>query len=191
MPSWIVDDPTLACVILGLAALLFGACWWFTRERWLAIAVGIFAGLTALVLLLFFLIDTDAKQIKRRIRAMADAVGIKDADRIFEHFSEQFVFLGLYGKQSFRERAMGYVQRGEVQSISVWGFEPRDIDREQKKATMLFKAKATGIGFKGIEYFRVRASFVLDPDGQWRLREFWLYDPMIDPATGPELKIPF
>jgi hypothetical protein len=190
MPSWLVDDPTLLLTILGILALALAIAWWLTRQRALLFALAGVVCLAGLVIVLYYLIDTDAKQIERNLHKMVAGVEAKDPQRIFDYISDRFSFLG-HNKASFRQGVEGYIRSGEVQGIKVWAFDVRELNREQRTAKVLFNAKGQGTAFQGYEYVQCKAVFVLDPDGQWRLKGFDLYQPQTDPDHGEPLTVPF
>ena len=190
MPSWIVDDPTLVLVLLGVGALVLALAWWLTRKRYYLMGAAALGVLALVVWLLYRFVPTDAKQIERNLQDMAAAVDAKDVNRLFSHVSDEFMF-HLHNKADFRRGVEGYLRRGEVQGVTVWGFEVRELSRERHTAKVLFNAKGRGTAFGGHEYVRCKAHFVLDPDGEWRLKGFELYQPQIDPDQGEPLVVPF
>ena len=63
--SWLIDDPTVLFVVLGIAALVLASSWWMTQKPAYATGLGVTAGLLVVVWLLSTLIDTDAKRIEQ------------------------------------------------------------------------------------------------------------------------------
>jgi hypothetical protein len=120
--------------------------------------------------------ETDSQQIERKIRAMAAAVKSNNVDRIFSHISESFHF-GSHDKASFRRRAEEVIRARDVEEVIVWDFERGDIARDKRTAKMSFMVKARS-SWRGSEAgYRCDADFVLDPDGQWRMGGFQLFNP--------------
>jgi hypothetical protein len=190
MPSWLVDDPTTVLAVLGLAGFGVGVAWWLTRRRGYLFGVAAAVGLMVAVWLLHRFVETDAKRIERVVRAMAAGVPARDADRIFAHISDDFRLRGQTAKADFRRTVEGHLRRGDVTDLAVYAFNPLEIARNKRSATVLFGAKGKGPGFQGYEMYNVKAFFVLDPDGQWRLKDFRLYLPQVDPGTGEEITLP-
>jgi hypothetical protein len=190
MTEWLVDDPSTIYLLLGIVAAGFGIAAWSSRKRVYAIGLGVALALIAVVWALGFFIDTDLKQIKRKTQAMADAVGRRDIDGIFKHISNDFSFHGRLKKNEFRDKAAGYINRGEVTGFKVWDVRALDISREKKTAIIAFKTKGMGSAFGGYDTFNCKAIFALDPDGEWRMKDFYLYMPHVDPQTGQDLHIP-
>jgi hypothetical protein len=191
MPSWLVDNPRDVFLVLGLAAVGLGIGWWRTRRPGYALGLVLVALALLIVLGLWYLVDTDAKQIQYKVKAMTDAVAAGSVDKIFAHVSDQFSLQGRLKKDQFRERVERHIRGNDVTKIEVWRFEPLEISRAERNAVVIFKVKAEGSAFRGYEFFNCKATFVLDPDEQWRLKDFRLYWPQIDPRTGEDLHLPF
>jgi hypothetical protein len=190
MPSWLVDDPSLVFLALAVLALVLGTCWWRTRRRGYLIGLGAVAVLCGLVWLLAHFTDTDSKQIERSLRAMVRGVNHRNLDQVFEHVANDFRFGGA-NKAEFRKWAEGYLNSGGEVNLDVWDFQPREISRPNRSATVVFKVKARNPMTSGIEFYNCRARFTLDPDGQWRLKGFQLFPPQTDPDTGEALEVHF
>jgi hypothetical protein len=190
MPSWIVDDPSTVYLILGISALCLGAAWWQTRKLVFLIGLGSVALVFLIVLLLSKIIDTDHKQIERKLLEMAKGVKDLNAEHIFEHISKDFQ-LGSLGKKEFRPIVERYMKTRQVTGMEVWDYSAKEISRPNRTATVFFKVKGKGNATFGYEFFNCQSIFVLDPDDQWRLKSFQLYQPQIDPASGQSLNLPF
>jgi hypothetical protein len=62
----------------------------------------------------------------------------------------------------------------------VWDFERGEVSRAQRTAKVHFMVKARG-DWRGSEAgYPCNADFVLDPDGQWRLRGFQIFNPFVE-----------
>jgi hypothetical protein len=190
MSTWLLEDPTTAYVVLGLAAFALGVGWWMQPRRGYLIGLGVVIALIGLVALLNLMVDTDAKRIQRKIQAMAAAVAGRDVEGIFRHISADFRLRGM-DRNQFRQRVEAYIHRGDVQSLTVWEYQPRNISREQRVATVTFSVKGHGQATSGVEFYNCKAQFVLDADGEWRLRGFDLFLPQVDPMTGQPIDLPF
>jgi hypothetical protein len=189
MPSWLVDDASVLYVLLGIVALGLAAGWWFTRQRSYLIGLGVVVLLLVGVWLLGRLIETDAKQIKGKLEAMAAGVEARNPDQIFTHISKDFLYRGRVTKDAFRQKHESDIRNGEVQKIKIWDVDVRNVDRTQRTATVFFKTKAEGMVVRDYQFFNCRATFVLDPDDQWRLKDFQLFPPTTDPGQGEALDL--
>jgi hypothetical protein len=180
--GWLTIYVSLACV--GVL-LLFQ--WWQLRKRsWLYGVVGV-AALAGVYFLLDRTVETDREQIERKVREMAEAVKRGDVDAIFRHLSESFRLNGA-DKGMFRNRVEGALAAKLVDEVEVWDVElpenrpDPDPPPGMKSLRIFFRAKPKGgrlVGHEELPYL-VRARFVLDPDGQWRMQWFQISDPVGD-----------
>jgi ketosteroid isomerase-like protein len=202
MPSWLVDDPTTVYLVLGLLALVLGVVWWMNRGEdfgkkkldWVrgliarrltlnqccAMGLTLIGVLALAVLLLGFFVDTDQKRIQRAIREMSDGVKERNVDKIFSHISNQFSLAGRT-KESFRPMVERHIEHGDITEVAAWGFEEAKFSEDKKEATIEFLIRPKGNMTQA--WYRCLATFVRDPDGQWRLRTFSVFEPQIDPAS--------
>jgi hypothetical protein len=211
MPSWLVDDPTDVFMALGVLALILGLIWWFNRGAdfgqkrfgWIkgliarrltlnqTCAAGLtFIGVLAVVILaLYLFVDTSNKRIRRAIQEMSDGVKEGNIDKIFSHISDQFQLMGM-SKATFRREVESRRNRGDVTEVAVWGFEEPEFTKDKKEAKIEFRIKPKGSVVQVQTGFRCLATFVRDPDGQWRLKTFSVSEPHINPKTGPSIYPP-
>jgi hypothetical protein len=181
MQSWLSDNFALFIMLLSIAALALAYLWWGSRRRYYAFgAVGAvaFMGLVCLLVYLLPLLlgESDGQQIERKIREMAAAVKAGNLDRAFRHISSDFRF-GSLDRAAFRQRAEEAIRRRHVEEVIVWDFERGEIARQTRTAKVSFMVKGTG-DWRGSELgYRCDADFVLDLDGQWRMRGFQLFNP--------------
>jgi hypothetical protein len=142
-----------------------------TRRRLavLPIVLAVLALLVGVYFLLDRLVETRREEIKRKLKEMAAAVRTRDLDRIFSHISEQFQVEDK-DKAVFRRYVEDRFRL--VDELAVWGEAfPDDT------GTVTFHAKPKGSQVPEQLQVVVRAQFVRDPDGQWRLRTFELFLP--------------
>jgi hypothetical protein len=177
MPDWLVEgDPTLYFV-LACALATFGVLWWRTRKRKYAVAAGVAGLLIAGAYLLDRAVESDREQMIRKVYEVAEAVTDNDIDRAFRHVSDSFSKHGR-DKTSFREFARDVRRRGVVDAVRVWDVAPDEVSREQRRAVVSFAFKVRGsFGETPPNYF-AKVTFVLDPDGQWRVQTFDVFTPL-------------
>jgi hypothetical protein len=187
MVTWLVEGPTVLYFVLGIAAVAAGLRWWVSRRRPAAIAFAAAAGLIAVLAGLDLFVPTDNKQIQWKIDAMAKALARHDVHAAFAHVSDRFLFQG-FTKSEAQRFTSAHI--GEVQSITVWNYELREISRDEGKAVVTFSFKGRGTSGHNVDFFNGRAEFVLDRDGQWRLSGFEPYAPQVDPMSGQPIYIP-
>jgi hypothetical protein len=213
MFSSLVDNPSPAYLILGVIAIVFALGWWMSmrapshygqdlgmvealkrgrlqRHQVYALGLAVVAALLLVVWLISATVVTDSKRIQRAVEEMAAGVHEKNFDKVFAHISDRFN-VGHTTKRGLRTLVESYVRRGEISDVVVWGFEPASVSREKREATIEFMVKLKG-GLLADENIpgRVLATFVLDPDGEWRLQSFQVFQPQTDPRSHQSIPLP-
>jgi hypothetical protein len=189
MLTWLIDNSTLVYTILGAACLGLGLLWWRTKYARYLEGSALALALIAAVWTLGFFVDTDTRRIVRAVEEMRAGVQGRDVDRIFAQISRHFRFGGSNFTE-FRRRVADVIRSRNVNDVNVWDFEPGEISRTRGTATINFKVKPTGDWGNDARFYRCDAEFVLDPDGQWRMRGFQVFNPFVDahqPLPIPEL----
>jgi hypothetical protein len=189
MPSWLTQNPTQVYFLLGIMALGLGVAFWTTRHgKYLLGFLGVVA-LAVIVGLIDRMVVTDHEKIVANLRVMATHVEKHDLTRIFSLVSPRFKVGGL-DKKGFHDWAQRAVEQHNITNIRVWDFQPAEIDAEKGTARIEFMVKGDGNWVRGGEFFRCRASFLREADGEWRLTGFELFDPRKDPRQAPPLDLP-
>jgi len=198
--DWLFEGRTTVYVILAAVAVLLLVAWWQTRKRYWLYPGLAFLALVGLYFLLDRLKETDREQIERKVQEMSAAVSERNVDRIFANVSEQFR-LNNQNRAAFRGFADQAIRRGQVTEVKAWELRfPDDfrtkvrrtgptVPPELDAARVSFMVKPEGPGL-GAPFFRCDATFVRDPDGQWRLFTFQLFQPGVDsnqPFQIPQL----
>lgn len=184
MQSWLEDNFWFLIIGLSIFGLAFAYLGWRTRQRYYAIAAGTAVILMGLVWLLPLVLprlfgESDSQQIRRKIREMADAVKVADLDRIFSHISRDFNYRG-HGRADFRQRSAEVLRSRQVEAVIVWDFEDLEIARKDRTAKVRFLVKPRG-PWQGSEAgYPCEADFVLDSDGQWRMKGFQIFNPFVE-----------
>jgi len=203
MPSWLVEDPTMVYLVLGLLALALGVIWWINRGEdfgkkklgWLqglktrrltlnqccAMGLTVIGFLAVIIWPLSVVVVTDHERICQVIEEMSRGVEKKDVADVFSHVSDEFKLAGRT-KESYRQEVERRIRSGEITGIAAWDFEQAKVSRKTKEATIEFKVKPKGT-ITGREFYRCQATFSLDPDRQWRLRTFSVFEPQGDTAS--------
>jgi hypothetical protein len=165
------------------------SAWMWSRTRQNKFAVGALIALLLMagVIVLAQTVPTDRKKIERAIQEMSLGVKGGDMNRIFAQFSEDFHFQS-YNKADFRMRCELVARPPNVEEVVVWDAEPPEISRDKKTAKMTFKAKPKGRWSGDAAFYLVKSEFVKEPDGQWRMRTFEVFNPFVD--TRHPLQIP-
>jgi hypothetical protein len=190
MPTWIVDDPSAAYLVAGLAGLAFAIGWWNKRKAWLAWATVACVAAIGAIALLATLVDSDSKRVERSLSDMAAGVDNHDLDRVFRHLAVTF-HAGSMDREAFRRYADRVLQSRHPHGINVWDIDGTELARDRKRGPVFFKVKGEGLEeSEGVNFYNVRSAFVLEPDGQWRMQDFQLFSPTVDPRRGEPLGLP-
>ena len=169
MFDWLFEGRPAVYVTLGVVAVLLAALWWRDRRRHWLYAIGVVGLLAAIYLLLDFAVETRREQITRRLQTIESAVKAGNAEQVMEQFSPQFRYRNVTREQ-FRAAVISRLKSKFVDDLTIW--EVRVPDAPGKVS---FKAKPKGkVGDN--PGFQVRAEFVQDPDGQWRMKSFEVYN---------------
>jgi hypothetical protein len=143
------------------------------------------------VLILVFAIDyfveSTREQSVRKLTAMVDALNSRNQDALLVHVSESFIYKGRKKSQLVSSELWSTLRAQNVR-VAVWDFNRDDVQFPDEKATLIgFMAKGEA-GGRAVPMY-VRATFVMDPDGQWRIRTLTAHDPL-QKSLGSELQIP-
>jgi hypothetical protein len=178
MNNWLADNAALMYMVLGTAAVISGYGWWQTKRGWLLLGSGVTVLLIGVIFLLRTLLPSDAEQIFRIIRNMSAAVKAHDVDSLFAPLSDSFTFRG-QNRSRFRSSAEQIMRNRDVTDVQVWGFESEGVSRSERTARISFNVKPKGNWGDGAFYL-CRSEWVLESDGQWRLRTFEVFNPLVE-----------
>jgi hypothetical protein len=203
MPDWLSDPPRSLYIVLILAGVLPLAAALFViggRKRGrdqkknkgspvrLALVI---VGVVALLLLLGLktcdmLYESDREQIQRKLTEMSAGVHEGNLNKVFEHISDS-LRVGSTDKAQLRRQADRARQSDDVTEIPIWDVSVEPIQKGDTKAHVRFRFKVNGNLFKQGNQFLCKATFVRDPDGQWRLQSFDVFMPPNerDPISVP------
>jgi ketosteroid isomerase-like protein len=192
MPSFLSDPPVvlygllvLVAVVPLLAALFFPENRTAarglekkppSRRKWFLLVAGIGFLLLAGLALSDYFFESDREQIKRKLNEMSEGVRNHDMNRVFINVSESFRVQSA-DKAALRKVADAGQQSGQVTEIKLSNIEVQPIESGARNATAEFQVKIEG---PQQLFFRCRAVFVKDPDGQWRLQSFQVFNPAAD-----------
>ena len=177
MFDWLFDGRPAVYVTLAVLAVLGVALWWRDRRRAWIVALGVVGVLAAVYLLLDRLVETRGEQITRRLQLIEKAVKAGNAEQVVQQFSTQFDYHGIR-RDAFRERVAARLKDRFVEDLTIW--EVRFPDDSGK---VFFKAKPKGGVVGDNPGFQVRADFVKDADGQWRMRTFEVFNLFVEAET--------
>jgi hypothetical protein len=182
MPAWLVEGDPFVYALLASAMAVLLVVWWRTRKRQYAVAAGAMAALIVGYFLLEQFIESDGKQMVRKVREVAAAVSANNLDAAFRNVSDNFDRGGMK-KEQFRQFCNGVRASGKVSEVKTWGEEAMEISRPAGTGTVAFRFKVTGSWGETPPNHFARVLFTLDPDGQWRVKSFDVYDSLNQSKT--------
>jgi hypothetical protein len=194
--DWLFEGRVAVYVALAAAGFVLLLAWWNTRRRFWLISFAVVLLLAGTYFLLDRLVETDREQIGRKLQEMAAAVQARNPAAIMAHVSDDFQVRG-HDRATFQ----GFVERALrerwVDQVVVWDFffpddfrGPAEVRRggevrPRQVARMSFRAKPIGGRVGENAGFPCEARFVRDPDGQWRLLDFEVFNPVITNQPEP------
>jgi hypothetical protein len=176
MFHWLVEGWLSIYLVLLTIAIGLLAMWWRTRRRRWLIGLAVVAGLVGLYALLDWLIETPYEQMVRKINEMAASAQKRDPTSLSANISNDFSFRGM-SKDALLAAANSRIRNGDVREVVVWDFQRGPISAEERTGDIDFLIKVKTVWTPDAVFYRCHATFALDPDGQWRLRTFKLFDP--------------
>ena len=182
MVEWLDDARPYIFFVLGCVCAGFCYAWWRTRRPRYAIA----AGVAAIAIVGFFFLgrffESDGQQMVRKVQEVAAAVTNQDLVAAFANVSEDFRGHGMT-KDEFKTNCQQRIAHGQVTKVLVWDLAAEDVSRANKTGVVEFRFKVIGNWGESPPNWFARAMFVLDPDGQWRIKNFEIYDSLNQSKT--------
>ena len=189
MPAVLSDpSPTLYAILAILVAAL-AANWLRNRKR--GDLVRFLAGAAVLVAVVVIdkLVESPREETARNMREIVTATKEKKVDDLMKHLSDSFNWNGMK-KDQFKEMVKGVMSRSEFNGVDIDGLTRGDFETvDDNKVKIGFDAWPTGYGIPDYRYY-CKATFVKDPDGQFRMQTFDLYKKRGDekPVTPEQLR---
>jgi hypothetical protein len=184
--DWLFEGRPAVYVSLAAVGFVMLVAWVQNRKRLWLIGVGTVVVLAGLYYLLDRAVETDREQVERKVEEMAAAVRPRNVEAILRNVSDRFN-RGGRDKASFRQWVSAHI--GLVEEVKVWDFgRPDDflgtvpLPGEATPAETIrvtFLAKASGGMAMGGPANPCEARFIRDPDGQWRMLDFQVFNPVI------------
>jgi len=171
MPIWLIDPDTTTYLLL--IVLLFAALgnWIRSRKRGAGFAVGIVALLLLALYLCDRLYESPREESVRKVQLMVDAFNSNNWEQFQQHLSHGTLVRGvtvLVLKPTFQ---LGTRFNAKV---TVWNFDRGSVKYltgPEPAVEIAFDAKAQALNGEMIPK-HVRATFVRDADGQYRVQNF-------------------
>lgn len=172
MPTALSDPSLSLYAILGVATVLLGIIALRRQKRSDAINFCIPAAALIALFVIDMAVESPREQTVRKIQEMGQASRDKKYDDIFKHVSDSFKYRSL-DKKALQDKA----KQAEGQGFG--GFSEYDLARSS------FRPMEDGTIEQGFRVnvklaqdfpFYVKGTFKKDPDGEWRLVTFKLFD---------------
>jgi hypothetical protein len=185
--DWLFEGRPAVYWLIGIVAVLLLLVWWRTRKRNVLIAALAVAALAGVYFLLSKVVETPRAQIERKLHEMAAAVKAGDKGGVFKHIAKDFKFRSL-DRAQFHALVEKTLNEGSVNDLVIYDEEWPDAGG-QRTIPVEFRAKPKGPLLENYGAFPVKAKFVREDDGQWRLQSFEVYNPVLgkEPMTIPGL----
>lgn len=187
MPSWLSDPSPTLYVTLVIAAIIGGGVWFRSQTRNSRLAAIGLAVVLAVVFVFDSAVESPREESVRKVAVIVDAVNDRRPDDLLANVSDSFEYKGRT-KERLAAVPLWDTLRAHNVRVAVWDFSRDDVQSPNDTTCVVgFMAKGESAGRQVPMY--IRATFVRDPDSQWRVRTFAAYDP-IQKAQGAEISIP-
>jgi hypothetical protein len=180
--DWLFEANWTLYIFLVVAALVLAALWLRDRKIGWLIAGSSVLLLLVVHLMMDWLVETRSEQIARKLNEMAAAVRKRDPEAIFRHIARKFQIAG-QDRAAFRHNVEQALRNGMVTDLKLWAY-----DFSEPGGRVRFFAKPSGNTPGTEQYWLIRAEFVQEEPGQWRLAGFEVFNPFVN--TDQPLTIP-
>lgn len=179
MPVFLSDpSPTVYAIVAIMVAALAGI---YLRSRKRKDLIPLIGGGVLLVAL--FLIDrfveSPREESIRRMQEMASLSASKKWDDVFKHLSDSFKYKSASGNETDKKTLREKVRSVEPmidKGFTVWDFSRDDFRQISDNSVEIgFRAQVKD---RPESQHYVKAIFVKDPDGQWRMGSFECFNPV-------------
>ncbi len=171
MPIWLIDPETTTYLLLIVFLIVALGVWLRSRKRGAMMAMGIIALMVLALYLCDRLYESPREEAVRKVQLMVDAFNSNNWEQFQQHLSHGTLVRGvtvLVLKPTFQ---LGTSFNAKV---AVWNFD-RDsvkyLPGPEPAVEIAFDAKAEALNGQMIPK-HVRATFVRDSDGQYRVQNF-------------------
>lgn len=177
MPTLVSDPPNAFYLILFVLVVIAGGIWFHYRDRGSLVR---FAAVAAAMLVIFMIdtfVESPREEGVRKVNEMCAAATDANPDKFVANVSESFEYAGA-NKQKIRESGAWNLVRqykARINATSIDRDKFNQVSDTEFEQEFLATAKAQDGG--ALQRY-VRARFVRDPDGQYRLKNVKFYDPL-------------
>jgi len=171
-------------MVLALVALWFRGG---TRGDLFRLVAGI-AIFIAVVLIDVF-VESPREESTRKMEEIRAATKAKNVDDVAKHISESFKYEGT-SKAHLLEKIRAVYQIPQFEGVDMTGFSRADFQQVDIDTIKIgFEAWPAKYGLPEYRYY-CWATFVKDPDGQYRMRTFELHQPAKRPSADQKPVVP-
>lgn len=182
MPTVLSDPSTTLYALVAVMVAVLGAVYVKTRKRGDLIRLVIGVAALAALFIIDRLVESPREEATRKMREMAAASKSKKTEDVFKHVSDSFEYNRMK-KAQFEDMWKSLIARyPDFNGIDVDGLGRHDFEPvDDKKVKVGFDVWPTGYGLPEYRYY-CTATFVKDPDGQFRMQTFELRKKRGDPS---------
>ena len=173
MPTILSDPSTTLYALLTIMVLVLGGLWFRSRKRGdlFRFLLGV-AALVSLILIDYF-VESPREEATRKMQEISSLTKQNKMDDAFKNISDAFSYNGK-NKAWLRDKARHAESQG-VSGVDMTGFHRADFERlDDNKIKIGFEVWPSGYGLPQYRFF-CWATFQKDPDGQFRMQTFDLY----------------
>ena len=187
MPTFLSDpEPTFYLVLITAAVVAGAVAFRYQDKRTLA-AFFLAAGVLLAVFVIDLLCESPREESVRKVKAMAAAGTAKDWKALGEHLSDKFQFQG-HSKASFLGAVSGPAAAHGAE-VNVKGFDRESFEPVSETTLRIGFIAQVSTATSGPLPYYVEATFTKDPDGQFRMTGFDLYN-FAKRKNGPKENMP-
>lgn len=175
MPTALSDPSTNTYLALIVAVVITAAIWVRRRTRTSLIVFAAASGILAALYLIDKLVESPREEATRRTEAMAAAATARNPDAFLENVSASFSAYGANRDKLRGSPAWALIDQYRVR-VAVSGFGHDDFQAiSNDEIEIGFRAKAEAATGEMLARY-VKARFVRDPDGKYRVKSMKFYD---------------
>jgi ketosteroid isomerase-like protein len=187
VPDFLSDPLPTLYLFLAAITMVAGLVWLNRRTRRTMTAFWISCSLLSTLGLIDIVVESPREAAVRSVRELSQAANERNWDKFDARVSNDFEYRGLK-KADLRVKLASVLQRFDART-AVWNFDrEKVIQTGNNQVEVVFDAKGdpkTGAAY----YTHLKAVFIREQDGQWRLKTLKVY-PYVSKTNGPEETIP-
>jgi hypothetical protein len=190
VPHFLSDPPVFLQLVVILATAATAFVWWRERSRKAQVALGIVFALAIAFFAVSHFWESPREQATTRVRGVIAAMNRYDAGQAMAHVSDRFDYRGCT-KGMLRQAELNRILRQYNAVLSAHGFTRDGVQYspDGNSCTIPFNVTVSGdIGSR--PFFYVEATVVKDPDGEFRLAGFKVWENSLQGRNSSEFVVP-